>query len=65
MHQSASRRNVLVLANAVELGVGAALRTLGNDSSKTIDGVKQTRQMLTDAIVARINTHLSVAMGGK
>lgn len=65
MHVSEERRNLIILGNAVELATGAVMRVMGSDSSKELDGVPQTRQMVSDAVAARLASHIRLAMGVK
>ena len=65
MHASKERRNMLVIANAIELAVQATSEVLGYECSKELDGVKATQQILASAIAARINSHLSVKISGQ
>lgn len=65
MHVTLERQNLLVLANLVELSVSASMKVLGNDTSKTMGGVKLTRQMVADAAAAHLNSHISVRLGSK
>lgn len=65
MHVTLERQNLLVLANLIELSVNTTMKVLGNDTSKTMAGVKLTRQMVADAATAHLNAHISVHLGSK
>lgn len=60
-----TRRNTVVLANLVELASMSVAKILGNDSAKSLDGIKVTRQMLADGAATHINGHLNIKLGGK
>lgn len=63
MHTSQQRYNLIVASNAVELITESVLQVLGNDTSKSIEGVKQTRQIIADAAVARLASHVKLNAG--
>jgi len=65
MHVTLERQNLVVLSNLIELTVKSTMKVLGNDTSKTMSGVKLTRQMVADAATAHLNSHISVRIGSK
>lgn len=64
MHQSQSRRNLITLANLVELTTQAVLRTIKNGDVKSIGGVPQTRQSISDTVAVKLNSRLSDHLQG-
>jgi hypothetical protein len=58
-----TRRNIVVLANAVELASLAISKTLGNDTAKAINGIKITREMIADGTAVYVNGHLNIKLG--
>lgn len=65
MHISQQRRNLVVAANAVELATESIMRVLGNNTSTEVEGVKQTRQVVADAVAARIHSRIKMAVGDR
>lgn len=63
MHISQQRRNLVVAANAVELATESIMRVLGNNTSTEVEGVKQTRQVVADAVASRIHSRIKMAVG--
>lgn len=63
MHISQQRHNLIVASNAVELITEAVMQVMGNDTSKEVGGVKQTRQIVADAVVARLASHVRMNQG--
>lgn len=63
MHTSQQRYNLVVASNAVELITESVMQVLGNDTSKEIEGVKQTRQIIADAAAARLASHVKLNAG--
>lgn len=63
MHISQQRHNLIVASNAVELITEAVMQVMGNDTSKEVGGVKQTRQIIADAAVARLASQVRMNMG--
>jgi hypothetical protein len=63
MHISQERRNTVVLANAVELATESIMRVLGNNTATEVEGVKQTRQIVADAVASRIHSRIKMAVG--
>ena len=63
MHISQQRHNLIVASNAVELITEAVMQVMGNDTSKEVGGVKQTRQIIADAIVARLASQVRMNQG--
>ena len=53
------RQNMIVLANLAELSSRALLTAVGADTSKTIEGEKIGRQLLTDTAIARVGGHVA------
>lgn len=56
-HVANDRHNVIVLANVVELGQRVAMKIAGGKTATT-------KQILTDAVTARVNSHINVHLGG-
>jgi hypothetical protein len=63
MHISQQRHNLIVASNAVELITEAVMQVMGNDTSKEVGGVKQTRQIIADAVVARLASQVRMNQG--
>ena len=63
MHKSQQRHNLIVASNAVELITEAVMQVMGNDTSKEVGGVKQTRQIIADAVVARLASQVRMNQG--
>jgi len=64
MNSSIERRNLITTANAVELASAAIMKVMGHDCAKTRDGHKLTRQLITDGVASKINSHMSDALRG-
>lgn len=60
-----TRRNTMVLANAVELASLSIAKILGNDCAKGMDGMKVTSEMLADGAAVHINGHLNIKLGAR
>lgn len=67
MHQPEriTRRNTMVLANAIELASLSVAKILGNDCAKAKDGMKVTSEMLADGAAVHINGHLNLKLGSR
>ena len=52
-------QNMIVLTNLAELSSRALLASVGGDASKTIEGEKIGRQLLTDTAVARVGGYVA------
>lgn len=63
MHISQQRHNLIVASNAVELITESVMQVLGNDTAKEVEGVKQTRQIVADAVVARLASQVRLNLG--
>lgn len=64
MHISQSRRNLITLANVVEVATQSIIRTVNNGSVKEVGGIKQTKQVISDTVAAKLNARLSSVAGG-
>lgn len=64
MEHPIARRNMITLANSVELATLSIQRVLGKNCSKTVNGQKQTKQIIADAVTAKINSRLADTVRG-
>jgi len=54
-----SKLNLLVAANAIELGKQVIMHVVGDDIAPTIDGKPLDDNTVTDFLAAKLNTKLS------
>lgn len=62
MLKAVEHRNIVVLANAVELVTESVIKLTGGQ--KQVSMLGSSRQCIADGVAARINTKLTMKIGG-
>lgn len=62
MNKAIEHRNIVVLANAVELVTQSVITLIGGQ--KAVKQIGASKQQIADGVAARINTKLTLVIGG-
>lgn len=65
IHESLKRRNLICVANAIEICTRTLTKVAGrNGTSNKVAGQAQTRQIVADAVAAKLSTTVSDKSAG-